>query len=423
MESKRLLIICYAFPPYPGIGGRRWAKFAKYLTKKGYAIDVICSENPFNSQSQWLNDVSGNKKITVHQLPVKYPQVILKGVNGLGDKIKYRFWKYILQLSSKGTVFERTLFWKKQLSVTIENILAKGDVKNVIVSIPPFRLAYYSVLIKKKYPHINLIVDYRDPWTDNESFHGFKDISKSRLQFEKKMEDKVLVAANAILTVSDTMSEKIKTKVPANCKVVTINNGFDPDDIIAEKDNSIAKDESSITTFIYGGTLYSNLDYIIDPLVSYMAALKEKQKDIYDNILFEFYGEQNPGLSQKIVNSGLEAFKLKGYIDSKQLHKKIDQSSFCLLMSAPDHAFAFNTKFFEYLAHKKPIILFAPPGATGEFIVNNKLGYWVNTNTLQQSLDKLFASLKDILKDYNSGFDTSRFSVENAVVGIESLIK
>ena len=55
--NKKVLIVCYSFPPYPGIGGRRWAKFAKYLYRNGYNVNVISSKNKADENSQWKTDI------------------------------------------------------------------------------------------------------------------------------------------------------------------------------------------------------------------------------------------------------------------------------------------------------------------------------------------------------------------------------
>jgi hypothetical protein len=64
-SEKTILIICYGFPPFPGIGGRRWAKFSKYLSSYGFNINVIASKNPFKTENNTLikNEENCSNKI------------------------------------------------------------------------------------------------------------------------------------------------------------------------------------------------------------------------------------------------------------------------------------------------------------------------------------------------------------------------
>ena len=72
--NKKVLIVCYSFPPYPGIGGRRWAKFSKYIKLLGTEVFVISSKNPFNEKSNWTTDIEG---INVTRLPLIYPKALI----------------------------------------------------------------------------------------------------------------------------------------------------------------------------------------------------------------------------------------------------------------------------------------------------------------------------------------------------------
>ena len=74
--SEQVLIISYTFPPTPGIGGRRWAKFAKYFALKGYRVQVICATNPFSDTSIWDRDTLSENIIKVF-VPHKYPGSLL----------------------------------------------------------------------------------------------------------------------------------------------------------------------------------------------------------------------------------------------------------------------------------------------------------------------------------------------------------
>ncbi|MDP5082109.1 MAG: glycosyl transferase family 1, partial [Winogradskyella sp.] len=46
MNSKKVLIITYYWPPAGGPGVQRWLKFVKYLPDFGIEPIVYCPENP-----------------------------------------------------------------------------------------------------------------------------------------------------------------------------------------------------------------------------------------------------------------------------------------------------------------------------------------------------------------------------------------
>ena len=419
--QKKVLIISYIFPPSPGIGGRRWAKFAKYLAQKGYEVNVICCDNVSEEKSSWIKDVK-NPNIKVHTLPAKYPTVMVYGVKNIFDKLLYRFWKFYFSFRSKGVIFERTIFWRKQLLEKASELIEKEQIKNVVVTIPPYRLASYSVALKQKFPDIKLIIDYRDPWTDNKSYHGFKDLNPKRLEYEQQLENEVLKVADKIITVSDKMTESLKTRNIGVEKIITIPNGFDPDDIMAPSVANTNPSDNKIR-FIYAGTLYSNLDYIVDPLLAYLKKLKETNSSLYNSISFEFYGSHNEELVDKIKRFNDNAISVHKPLPLAEIQSILRAGSFGVLMSAADHSFAFNTKFCEYIANRKPILLFSYPGETSDFLLNNKLGFLVNPTSFEKDMDTFFHQLQNIITNYNSGFNIDAFSIPSLTTEIEKLLK
>jgi glycosyltransferase involved in cell wall biosynthesis len=416
-SMKKVLVVSYTFPPYPGIGGRRWAKFAKQLAQK-YEVHVICAENPFKEISQWSKDVQLTN-IKIHPLPIKYPKVLLEGAKSFSDKLIYRFWMLFLALYSKGVTIERTIFWRKQFLNKAKKIIKKEGIENVVISIPPFRLAYYAATLKKEFPNLNLVLDYRDPWTDNRSYHGFSALRPSRLKEEERMERAALKAANYVFTVSDIMTSRLKERSPFPERVSTLNNGFDPDDI--GKSEPIA--EKGRYTFIYAGTLYSNLDYIIEPLLQYMQKLKNISPEKYNKLYFEFYGNHNKELEQRIIGFNDAHISVYKPVTLQEIHKKLACASFGILMSAPDHSFAFNTKFFEYLANRKPILLFSNPGETSGFVEQNQLGFFVDPKHLERDMDKLISNTDTVIAEFNRNFDISNYTISSLTSQLEKAFK
>ena len=89
LSPKKILIVTHIFPPTPGIGGRRWAKFAKYLSKTGNEVSVISAENHSIEKSQWEKDVL-DSGIQVHRLPLLYPEILGTNPNSVFQKLHYK---------------------------------------------------------------------------------------------------------------------------------------------------------------------------------------------------------------------------------------------------------------------------------------------------------------------------------------------
>ena len=113
--NKNILLLSYVFPPYPGIGGRRWAKFAKYLSRKGYTVHVICAKNPFSDISLWMKDVQNDPNIIVYPISPEYPSILLRKPVSVVEKIMYRFNDLRIRLAAKGNPYERAVFWRNEM--------------------------------------------------------------------------------------------------------------------------------------------------------------------------------------------------------------------------------------------------------------------------------------------------------------------
>jgi hypothetical protein len=76
-----ILIIAYKFPPMGGIGTRRWAKFSKYLARKGYKVHILTINYPYIDKMNWYKDIADEKKIIIHRVKPCYPLALLKEYN------------------------------------------------------------------------------------------------------------------------------------------------------------------------------------------------------------------------------------------------------------------------------------------------------------------------------------------------------
>ncbi len=412
--KKSLLIISYTFPPFPGIGGRRWVKFAKYLSLSGHKIHVIAAKNPFSFESEWIKDAEG---IEIHHLPYKYPFVLMDSPKSIYHKIAYRWQLLVMKLSTNGNYFDRSVLWKSQLIGLVETIISQHGISNILVSGAPFHNMHHLTTLKQRNNSINLIVDFRDFWTDDRSLSALASLSDKRYKVEQNMEREVLNNANHVLTVSNYMTNVLQSR--SSARVHTLENGFDPDDY---KDLSSVEKPKGRIKFVFTGNLYNNIENVFVPFCLGLARLKREYPLEYNRLSFDFYGTANEQNKRIVREQNLECVKFYGTMPLVKTLEKIKASDYTLLFLNNTYKFSLSTKFCEYVGLNKPIVLFSEQGETSDYIQKNKLGFWINPKNTYNQLVTLILSHKQ--KDDNALPESirQRHNIQTIYKKIETLL-
>ncbi len=421
IPPKTILIIAYVFPPYPGIGGRRWAKFAKYLVKEGYEVYVICAENPFKEESQWTKDIllSG---ITIHKIPSSYSKWLLINPKNIIEKLLYRFNLLIYKMIIKGNYYDKSALWGKQLLKKSEEIIDKHQVKNIIVTGAPFHSCYIATKLKNTYKSINLITDIRDPWSQDLTISGFSSLEKARQEVEIKHEREVVNHTDVLVTVADEMTNYFKgISTNSDTCFTTLLNGYDVDDIPTIEGRKELKDEK--LKFVYTGTLYNKIDSIFFPFIDALAELKNENSTDYYKLSFDFYGFVQDKFINYIKEKGIDIITCHGKVPLPIALKSIAKADLCLLFLADAFEFSFSTKYYEYIAQRKKIVAFSRPGTLTKYIEKNEIGYGVYPDSIKGSLKKILSEYKSDNHLFPSNFDIKQFSCESLTGKFIQLLK
>jgi glycosyltransferase involved in cell wall biosynthesis len=383
-KDKNILIVSYTFPPYPGIGGRRWAKFSKYLAKNGYKIYVLCAKNPFIKNSLWCDDVK-NKNIKVYELTTFYPKSLIVNPKNYFQKIKYRTALILVKFFSKGTPYDRGIFWKKKLLQKSTELIKKFDIKNVIVSSAPFSSAYQILDLKKTHSNLNFIVDFRDPWTWGDGY-GFSTLNKTRFKFEKTQEERVVEEFNTICVPSAEMKEYFINSYNCKNNIKILPHGFDAEHMSFSK-----KSESSKVRMVLYGTLYSNQQDIYNKLADFLFLHEDK-------LLLDFYTSEKTYISffesYNLINKSVNYFPLES---PNSFFKKISQYDFVLIIQPFSAKDFITTKIYEVIYLKIPIILISSEGKLSQFIIENNLGYYISIDNFKDDFELFMTKSKNDL--------------------------
>ena len=402
--NKQVLIISYVFPPYPGIGGRRWAKFSKYLSEYQTDVFVLSSKNPFSKKSEWTKDV---KNCNVKRLPLKYPKALITFPKSFFGRINYKISKFFVQIFSNGNYYDKSLFWENQLLHEAKKIIELNNIKNVIVTGAPFHLMHHSLKLKDWNFNLNLILDYRDLWTDDLSVSSLSSMSQKRINEELKMELEVLNKADCVITVSDFMTKKLQEKAHLK-KAITIINGFDEHDFDFANDNNTSND---LINFVFTGSLYKNIDSIFIPFCEAIQKLKIDCPELYGKLSFDFYGSSDLVNVELVKKMGLDCIHFHSAISLYNAFEKILNADYCMLFLNDTYSFSLSTKFCEYIGLRKSIVLFSKEGEASGFITSKKFGFWINPENTYNDLLSLLKSKNKILIDQNFESNREKYSL------------
>jgi len=388
MKAQHVLIISYVFPPLKGIGGRRWAKFAKYLERRGYTIHVIHNAGGEKDLgSHWSKDVE-NANIKCYPIENKYPAVLGKRpLTSIWDKLAYRYWKKALPRQVKGNFYDKCIFWRNDLLKKCQEIIEANDVKKVIATGAPFRLLYFATELKPL--GVNLIGDFRDPWTWSEVY-GYPSLPKERMAYEKMMERKVIVEFDKILSPAPAILDHLKEAYPEirKDKFVRIPHAFDQDDL-GERTTPKAPDGK--TRMIYAGSMYGakEAEAYFSGLLKALNSIKTSDPKNFKHFTLDLFitGHGVTQYEQMVQEAGLqEQVHFKAPLPAKEIFKEILNSDYVLLFIPSMNKDFMGTKFSEIFSLGVPLLHVGAEGYVSRFIEEHNTGYSFRVAELEEKL-------------------------------------
>tara|TARA_B100000768_G_scaffold103512_1_gene96229 strand:+ start:1054 stop:2292 length:1239 start_codon:yes stop_codon:yes gene_type:complete len=401
MQNK-LLVISYTFPPSNKVGGRRWSKFSKYLIKNNVDVRILTSSD--NSGEEITTDFENLKD----QIDFNYPKYLGINPSNILEKILYKFSLIYSKLVTNKNYYDKAVHGKKNLLKKVEYYINLGY-NNVLVSIAPFHLATYVSDIILKYPKVNFIVDFRDPWVGNKTSYGYYSLNEKRKSIEKNSEKQVVERFNNIVSVSDSITTVLKNKYP-NSKALftTIPNGFDREDYSHLEFKKIISSESKIR-LVFSGTFYDSAEKYLTLLSKWLEEFKALNKEIYNSIHIDFFGTMN--IQNSIFNIHKNVI-FHGLKSKDIVYKEILKSDGCLLFLTDDINYSFSSKFCDYIALKKPIIVFSNKGFTSKYIDENNIGHSFSFENSSKTFLEALMNLKSNSSKYYLNYNSKSFDLK-----------
>ena len=370
MTDKKILIIAFKFPPYPEVGGYRWAKFSRCFADNGYKVHVITVKWKNRKNQSWNKDII-HDNILIYQIPslyfhnLKYHKFSKNIFGWFLNKLRNQ----VLKLSYIFYFVDEAQYWGKKMIPHAKEIINKEKIKYVISTGGPFMSNYWASVLKTNMPGIKLIQDLRDEWNDTRKF-----VLKYHKVKSYEYEDYALNNCDAVVTTSiglrELFSKKINNK---NVKQYLIYNGYDEGSIKKIQFKNQIKRKRDFS-FIYAGSLNNERDQVLDIFLNVVNINIRK----FNNITIFIYTSDCKGIDIKYA--GLVKNKnliINNSIPQEELFKFIDESFVALHFMPVSQKYIVSIKLFEYGILKRPILSINAGGDSEYLIKKHNLGYSV----------------------------------------------
>lgn len=409
--KRNILIVSFHFPPSPAIGGRRWAKFVKYLTRnEDVHVWVISAKNVRNETvSPYSRDTKG-VRFTHIELEPNYPAYMQNMHFKRASRFKnlvFKLFRLWLTIFTKGNYYDYTIFWKKYFQGIIPDLIRENNIDRVILSGPPYRYALYALELKK-IPGVEVIPDCRDFWWDD---HFIPPVSEKRLQFERDAERRVMQESDKVLSISNAQMKVVTARYQNHAPFYVLPNGYDREDI--PSDLELKRDDDMIR-FVHIGAMHGDKTYYWRPLLAALIRLKSTNTDLFEKLVFDFVGICPEEISNEFKAAGVK-INLRGFVSLHDSYRFLNQADIALWFKYDGYSGEFATKFSDYVSMQKFIWLFSEPGEVTEHISKNKIGTCFYRedeqleNSIFESLVKLDESSQRI---FNPAYNSSDRDIE-----------
>jgi len=237
-----ILFLSYYFPPTGGAPAQRSLKFARYLPGEGYLPIILTG--PGTSHDRWTpQDAS-----LIKELPPTVPIYRIQDpVPRQGGKLMRRAERW-LGLSSP---FSR--WWIRSATQLAEQALVAEGAKLIYASMAPFQSAEVAASLSQKH-RIPWVADLRDPWAIDE-IQLYPSVLHKAMELGKMR--RLLSSASAIIMNTPEATALLKLTFPSfkGKRIVSITNGFDPEDLNSGK---ISHQPNSKFTIVHTGSFLTD---------------------------------------------------------------------------------------------------------------------------------------------------------------------
>ncbi len=351
---KKLLMLCYYFPPL-GMGGvQRSAKFAKYLPQFGWQPTVVTVQ-PI---AYWAQDDSLLKELAhirilateswdPQRLLAKFKKQQKAKTNSQAQQ-KSPAQRLVEQMVSFFVLPDSKILWRHHVLKIIHELVKRESFDALYTTSPPHSTHLIGRDLVKRHG-FKWVADFRDGWAQGVVVQEPTFLHR---RLHQRWQDLVVTEADAVLAAGNGIAELLRVNHAENRqKIRIITNGYDPEDFPQKNSNQ------DYFTFCHCGSITRFSDPAI--ILQALLIIKKQNPGIYQRIRVKYVGlDTTAGFEQTVKDLHLtEIVQCHGYLNHRQaLQHLVDSQALILVALGQQNAHFIPGKTFEYFGAAKPIL-------------------------------------------------------------------
>lgn len=351
-RERRLLVLCYFYPPLAGGGVHRVLGFTRHLLEQGWRSTVVCA----GPEDYWVVD-----ETLLERVPDEVEVVRVKGGSALARWLRVRrgdrgrrpggTFAGLRRLADWALVPDPYVGWAGRARAAGERVLARGGVDAMLSTSPPDSVHLAARDLHRRH-RVPWIADFRDPWmglhlrTPPTAWH------RSR---QAALEKSVLEEADLVLAASRTHADHAGERSGARPRrVVHLPNGFEAGDVAAAPPPAESGNADRFR-MVYTGTLslMPDVEVVMEALHDLFARRPEARRRIRLTIA----GPYDTGYEDRSIALGLKGIvEFSGAVTHDAARALQREADLLLLWKPRDAPAMVPGKSYEYLDAGRPLL-------------------------------------------------------------------
>jgi glycosyltransferase involved in cell wall biosynthesis len=386
-----MLLVVPFFPPVGGIASLRATRFARYLPRFGWE-PIVVTRRASKLTGAVKDPTLLGKLPTLNVTETGFLDLLLQGRSSSPESEGrwIRYWRHLVRLIPP----DPWVGWVPFAYRACRRIMANNGIHAVVTQSPPLSTNLIGFALRRR-TGLPWVADLLDEWTH----HPGRTLRYDwQARLDKRIEDKVLQAADAVIVTTPTYRDRLASEwgPERGRKVTSIAFGYDPEDFEGE---IVARNDRFTVAFVgsldrFREAAFHEFRAAIEDLIS--SGVIDKQ-----SFRFRFVGHVRGRFQEFDDTLFGEITERAGFLPHSEAVQEMRRADALLLIRNADRMLAIPGKTFEYLAAGRPILALVPEGgATASLLHASRMATIVDP---REGKEAIGAAVVGLLRSWQSG--------------------